>query len=53
MTSQLPRDLPERYGSPSRLLNYLPTLYADDPFLGQFLNIFCTIFSELCNDFLD
>ena len=47
MTSQLPRDLPERYGSPSRLLNYLPTLYADDPFLGQFLNIFDSIWLPL------
>jgi len=27
-------------GQPSRLLNYLPALYADDPFLGSFLNIF-------------
>jgi phage tail-like protein len=29
--------------APSRLLTYLPTLYADDPFLGQFLNIFDSI----------
>jgi phage tail-like protein len=34
-------------GSPSRLLAYLPTLYADDPFLGQFLNIFDSIWLPL------
>ncbi|MBI5876500.1 MAG: DUF2313 domain-containing protein [Chloroflexi bacterium] len=28
------------WGKPSRLMTYLPSLYADDPFLGSFLNIF-------------
>jgi phage tail-like protein len=47
MTNQLPYDAAARDGSPSRLLNYLPTLYADDPFLGQFLNIFDSIWLPL------
>ena len=47
MTHPIPPNLPERNGSPSRLLTYLPSLYADDPFLGQFLNIFDSIWMPL------
>jgi len=31
----------------SRLLTYLPSIYADDPFLGQFLSIFDSIWLPL------
>ena len=31
----------------SRLLTYLPSLYADDPFLGQFLMIFDSLWQPM------
>ena len=34
-------------GHGSRLLTYLPSIYADDPFLGSFLNIFDSIWLPL------
>ena len=34
-------------GYGSRLLTYLPSIYADDPFLGSFLNIFDSIWLPL------
>ncbi|MEP7200610.1 MAG: phage tail protein [Chloroflexota bacterium] len=34
-------------GTDSRLLTYLPSIYADEPFLGQFLNIFDMIWLPL------
>ncbi len=34
-------------GHGSRLLAYLPSIYADDPFLGSFLNIFDSIWLPL------